>query len=438
MSYRLQGRVIARLSLVAIVSAAVTAAGCASVKGNGSSGDGGSNGGGNTGSGASSGGAGHGGSTGSGSGGNNSSGSGGGSGSDGGGCYQAMEVFNPQTPSVYVLVDRSGSEFQNATMGDYFTLRSATLQVIQMLQDKIRFGLGVFHGDHAMGACMPLLETVPIALNNYDAIAAKYNSLGMPAASPIDTPCFAVLPMVKDALMKDAMNSNGPKDVLFVTDGETDFCDNGEAVCPADAVTWAIQDMYAGNPSIGTLVIGLPASMNLNSISATVLQNFANAGAGLLPVVPQPNMNQTFTQTNIYNDCGNSVPAWKTAWQALNKPMNTAIATYGTPTMNATVYKPTAVSQQALADQIAAALKTVKNCMFDLTKVSPPVKVDLMQLDRASVTIQGQPVPRSDTDGWHMVSPTELELTGSWCTKWEDPMTDTIHFDFPCDIIIPS
>jgi hypothetical protein len=341
----------------------------------------------------------------------------------------------PTTPSVFVLVDRSGSEFKDAMTGDYFTLRSATLQVIQMLQAQIRFGLGVFHGDHATGACLPAFETVPIALNNYDAIAMKYNMLGMPAVSPIDTPCFAVLPMVKKALMDDTANSDGPKYMLMVTDGETDFCDNGEALCPADAVTWAIQDMYAATPSIGTLVIGLPTS--LDSIGPTVLQNFANAGAGLLPTIPQPNMGQVFTALNIYNDCGNGEPPWKQAWMALNKSQGSSMATYGTPTTNAMVFAPTAVSQQALADQISAALKTVKSCTFDLA--AKGIKVDLTQLNMAGVTIDGQSIPLSDTNGWHMLSQTQLELTGSVCDSWRNPSTtSTIHFDFPCQIIIPT
>jgi len=172
------------------------------------------------------------------------------------------------------------------------------------------------------------------------------------------------------------------------------------------------------------------------SIGPTVLQNFANAGAGLLPVIPQPNQGQTFTAVNIYNNCGNGEPPWKAAWMTLGKAQDTSMATYGMPTMNAPVYKPTAVSQQALADQIAAALKTVKSCTFDLS--AKMIKVDLTQLGKASVTIQGQTVPLSDTNGWHMLSETQLELTGSFCDTWRDPKTDTIHFDFPCDIIIPT
>jgi hypothetical protein len=432
MAYRLQDRSLGRW-LGVIGSLAVAAGGCAGIKTMSASGSG-TGSGGSSANGGSSGNPGQGGSS-SGSGGTSSpSGSGGsGTGMDGG-CYQATETFLPTTPTVFVLVDRSGSEFMNSTTGNYFTLRAATLQVIQMLQSQIRFGLGVFHGDHGTGACVPDFETVPIGMNNYDQIAAKYNSLGMPTTGKIDTPCFAVMPMVKKALTDDAAVSDGPKYMLFVTDGETDFCDDGEAVCPTDAVTWAIQDMYAATPPIGTLVIGLPSSMN--TITATALQNFANAGAGQLPTIPQPNSGQVFTGMNLYNDCFNGEPPWKTAWMGLGKAALTPMATYGTPTMNAQVFTPSAVSQQALADQISAALQTVKSCTFDLA--AEKIKVDLTQLGKAGVTIQGQSIPLSDTNGWHMLNDTQLELTGSACTTWKNPNTDTIHFDFPCDIIIPT
>ena len=87
-----------------------------------------------------------------------------------GGCMMDQLTYTPTTPTVFILVDRSGSEFANGcpnvTTGPYFTLKSAVESVVSELQAQFRFGLGVFVGDHATGTCTLDWDTVPIALNN--------------------------------------------------------------------------------------------------------------------------------------------------------------------------------------------------------------------------------------------------------------------------------
>ena len=58
---------------------------------------------------------------------------------------------------------------------------------------------------------------------------------------------------------------------------------------------------------------------------------------------------------------------------------------------------------------------------------------------RALVLVQELPrteVPLDDTNGWKMNTDSELELTGTACNTWRDPKTDTIEFNFPCEIFI--
>jgi hypothetical protein len=339
--------------------------------------------------------------------------------------------FEPKVPTVFVLVDRSGSEFDSATTGTYFTLRAAALQVIQKLQADVRFGFGAFVGDHASGACVAAFDQVPIAQNNYDAIAAKYTALGplQPYGSKADTPAEAIIPKVKKLLMDDT--GVGQKYMMFVTDSESDFCDDGSALCPADAVTFLIQDMYASG--FGTLVIGLPTAVS--SISAGVLKNFANAGAG--QAVINPPGSGAATLQDIYNQCaGAGNGAWKTMWTAAGRTGLTPLATYGPTAGTAMVYTPASTSQQALADQISLALANVKSCTFDL--MANKISVDLKQLSKASVLIDGVVIPLSDTNGWHMTSPTQLELVGTGCDTWRQQNATTIDFNFPCEIIIPG
>jgi hypothetical protein len=180
----------------------------------------------------------------------------------------------------------------------------------------------------------------------------------------------------------------------------------------------------------GTLVIGLPTS--LNSISPNVLQGLANAGADLPVAVPTGS--GATTAQDVHNQCA-SDNGWSTAATAATLTTPT-FTTYSPTGGNATVFSPTSTSQQALADQISAALNTVKSCSFDLTG---KIKVDLTQLSKASVLIDGVAVPLSDSNGWHMIDAVTLELTGDTCNTWRNSTTaQDIEFDFPCEIIIPT
>lgn len=385
-------------------------------------------------------------------------GAGGGFNPDAMACQTKDIQFLPQIPDVYVLVDRSGSEFDKSTCssttnsytgGDFFKLKTAVLQVVKNLQDQVRFGFGSFVGASATGACAPQLtpapSALPIDLHNYDAINAIYSPLGSlsPCGAKADTPAVLVMPTIESALLAEPATATNPmtneqymignKYILFVTDSETDFCDDGEALCPADAVTWKIQDMY--KQGIGTLIIGLPASASSgSSIAASALQNFANAGAGQ-PVAPITGT----TETQAHNDC-QGVPGYASVWSQANpgQSINTdivPIATYSATGGNAKVYAPTSASDvQALTDQLTMAIQGVKSCTFDLTGF----KIDRTKLSEAGVLINGKllDLDPNNGNGWNMVSDTELQLFGTACDTWRLPASTDIKFDFPCDIVI--
>jgi hypothetical protein len=354
-------------------------------------------------------------------------------------CQQASYTFAPKIPTVYVVADRSGSEFDSptSTTGTYFTLRAAVLQVIQQLQTasaQIRFGLGLFVGTHATGQCVPDFETVPIDMDNYAAIAAKYNSLAQlqPPGAKADTPAAAVIPMVKAALLADTAGT-GQKYMMFVTDSETDFCDDGNFLCAVDAVTFEIQDLYAAG--IGTLVIGLP-STGAQTTAPAILQSFANAGAGL--TVALPPVGGLSVPSDISSQCAGSAGSADSWAGFLAASGHTgAIATYGSPAGKATVYTPSSTSTADLATQISAAISGVKSCTFDLSNVNgKSIKVDLTQLASAHVLIQSAQIPQDATNGWSMSSQTQLLLNGTACKTWETPGNDNIDFQFPCQSII--
>jgi hypothetical protein len=350
------------------------------------------------------------------------------------GCQQAQRTFVPQIPTVFVLVDRSGSMFDENPRGSglnaWGSLRRGVLQVIAELQSDIRFGFGAFSGQ---GSTCPDMPSTGLALDNEPAIAALYQSL---ERSPYkDTPTLGALTAVAERLWSDPVV--GAKYVLFVTDGQPDYCDDGDPLCAPDSVVGRLQRMAAGlgddgvqNEPIRTLVFGIDSP--LSAISPEVLAAFANAGAAE-PVAPL-----VAGATAVYDQC-NRVPGWAADFATTGKEAvrGATAGDYSPIGGTATVYRPDPNDQAELVEQIRAALAGVKSCAFDLGGDGVQVDVDRPDLgELAHVTIDGADVPFDATDGWHMLSGTTVQLEGAACERWRVPGETSIAFDFPCDVIV--
>jgi hypothetical protein len=343
-------------------------------------------------------------------------------------CQQASVTFVPRAPSVFILVDRSGSEFTSETTGPYFSTRSALLQAISDLHadQEMRIGFGAFVGSNTTGTCQPQLDSVPIAANNYAAIAAQYNALGplLPyGLVKMSGPATAILPTVKVALQNDL--GGGQKFLLLATDGGTDFCDDGNTLCPQDAVTSILQDMFAAG--IGTVVFA-PPSQSSSAISTAALQGFANAGAGQTVAVA-PGLT---SPADIHAQCSSTV-AWNAQWTSADRSGNTAIASYGSPGGTAPVYASEPGSD--LTAQAKAAIASLRSCAFDLGNAH--THIDRSHLDRAHVKIGGAEVPLDETNGWSLAaSDAAILLNGTACSSWRTPDQTSIDFQIPCDLLL--
>ena len=243
-----------------------------------------------------------------------------------------------------------------------------------------------------------------------------------------ETPVIQVLPLVQGLLEKP--ENDGDKYVLFVTDGEPDFCDNGDSKCAMDAVVGGVQKLAAAG--IHTLVFGIGSSIIADS--GAFLQALANAGASLPP--PTPFAAMTKEQDVCYACKG--VQPWLGQWPTGKMPDcatvgQQTLGAYGTTAANATVYNPDPANQAKLTAQIASVVSGIKSCTFDL---GGDISVNLALLEQASVSIEGQKLPLAQDNGWRMNSPTQVELVGSACTTWNDPKNTHIDFDFPCEIIV--
>ena len=353
--------------------------------------------------------------------------------SDGGLC-RVFEVRPEATvPTVYLLVDRSGSMFQclnskpavadgdgglrcDPTDNTWSVLKTSVLQTVQDLQSVIRFGFGAFAGEQG-GTC-PDLNQVPSALSNYNAIATLYN--GLPAPTKGETPTSRVLATVRTLLAGDP--SPGPKYVLFVTDGEPDYCDDSNALCAIDSAVWQLQLLRAAG--VPTFVFGIQST--LSTISGTTLQAFANAGANaaVAPLKSDPN--------EVFYECQGNSTAWKSDWMAAGRTGMMPIATYTAGGGNARLYRPDPTNPQALTDLLSLTISGVKSCTFDLAN---GLSVDLGQLGQVKVIVEGQNLAHDASNGWTMASETRLVLAGTACDLWRKPATRSIDFQFPCGVV---
>jgi hypothetical protein len=391
-----------------------------------------------------------------------SSGSGGtspaGTGGTGGICQTADFKFTPKIPTAYLVVDRSGSMFHClstsqpvcSTKSDssWSKLKDAIEGVIAMLDSQVRFGFTTIYGTNPnSGGSCPVLngtlsDNVPPALNNAAAIKTLYDGLAWPAEADSSTPGKKLESPASEALAAAAKaltadTTPGDKYMIFITDGQEDYCDDSLDICASDSTVWRLQNAFAAN--IKTIVFGLQTSQF--NLPAGVLQAFANAGAGEATVAP---LHGTGAITDLYYQCNGGgangglwpmdlVTAGKTA--AAGVSLGTYSATAG-PTMP---YQPNAADATQLATQLAAALSGVKSCTFDLSDVGgKAIKVDTSKLSQAHVLIEGSEIPLSATNGWNvdMSAPTTLVLSGTACTTWRMPDNNDISFNFPCSSII--
>jgi hypothetical protein len=381
---------------------------------------------------------------------------------DAGACQMKDYTFEPKIPTVVLLVDRSGSMFDCTSTSNaepscadindtaWTKLKAGVLPIVEQLQHEVRFGFATITGSNPQyGGTCPILSPVAPALDNYAAIASVYNGLAPGPNSTqrgvkYETPTRMLLEMVGAQLAQDP--SPGDKFVLFVTDGEPDYCGDENALCPPDGVVWQLQRLKQAG--ITTIVIGIRATF-ATDLPAGVLEAFANAGAG--EPTRAPLRTGATMVTDFFDQCFNpdaepysapkgwttdllSIPANAGCMADRNSCRGRTLGTYAATAGPTQPYRPDVTNQQALVAQLSAALSGVKSCVFDLT----PVKVDRNQLAKASVLIEGVPVPLdpASANGWNMTTDIQLQLFGSACDTWRDPNKKNIQFNFPCEIIV--
>jgi hypothetical protein len=94
------------------------------------------------------------------------------------GCQQAERSFEPNIPTVYLLVDRSATMFDPIidNVSAWTALRGGVLEIMRELEGNVRFGFAAFSGAPAAAVggvpqCLLDVPSVAPALNNFSAIS---------------------------------------------------------------------------------------------------------------------------------------------------------------------------------------------------------------------------------------------------------------------------
>jgi hypothetical protein len=342
-----------------------------------------------------------------------------GNGGAGGGCAFSNVMFKQETPSVMLIVDRSSSMEKNfGTDTRWNTLRNALIDptngFVTTLETQIRFGLSMYTGPIMAGGgnpfppmgtggrmssgggggappaatggtpasggsggaateC-PILAGVPIALNNYQAIATEYMAAEPLGNTPTGESIAAIWPQVQ-AL--DPVTFPGPRVLVLATDGEPNTCtsitDNMRGRQNSETAISAAFD--AG---IQTFVISVGSDVGEDH-----LRRIANLGQGF----PVDDRTERFYPANDPSE---------------------------------------------LADAFNTIINGIRACTFDLNGT-----VDRNSASAGRVTVDGEQLTYMDPNGWHLNGNGQVVVDGEGCQKIQ-ASAQGIDIWFPCGVFIPE
>lgn len=175
------------------------------------------------------------------------------------------------TPSIELVLDRSGSMIQNKINGvtRYEVLRNAltgAMGAVTASQAGVYFGAALFAGDQS--PCLNLAGfTAPRVLNNAAAINTLIND-HQPATNG-STPTADALLQVTADFAANPPPSGSPPIILLATDGAPNSCVGGGGTGPSIDATKA-----AYTAGIRTFIVGFAG------LNTQYLQDIANAGTG--------------------------------------------------------------------------------------------------------------------------------------------------------------
>lgn len=298
-----------------------------------------------------------------------------GTGSDGDECPSVTVTPMAQTPTVHLVIDRSGSMDQSfGGTSRWNAVRQAltgTSGVVTQLQDRIYFGATTYSSDRS-GTCPDVVSTPTRMLNNQAAIdqLLRANTL-------TDTPTGESLAPIINDLIANPPSAGSTPIILLATDGLPDTCanvdENGNTVAQNLTISEAQRAFTAG---IKTYILSVG-----NQVGDAHLQRVANAGAGL--------------------------------------DVATGMAPF---------YKANDPAQ--LSAQLSAIISGALSCQLDLTGTIQ----DRTQAEATGIVTLGGTRLMFGTD-WRFVDNDTIELLGTACTTFKNGGA-TLSATFECGLIV--
>ena len=293
-------------------------------------------------------------------------------------CVDLQVDFERITPTVVLLIDRSGSMTQAFDNGlDRWetlvqTLTDPDSSLIERLDTSVRFGMALYSSNGGFGngptprQC-PVLADVDISIGNFASMSTLLTS-NEPRG---DTPTAESMEAIVAELL--AFGEPGPKSIILATDGDPDTCEdpnaNDDDASKARSVA-AVTAAHAEGISTHIISVG-------DEVTASHLKALAVAGSG----------------------------------------------------GDASAEAFTALDTQGLVDAFTQIIGTVRTCDFTLQGT-----VDAGDAARGTVLVDGEALVFGDPDGWAMPDETTVRLQGEACETIQADAA-AISMSFPCDAI---
>jgi von Willebrand factor type A domain len=291
-------------------------------------------------------------------------------------CPAVAFTAKPTTPSILLLLDKSGSmkdnKFGNLTRWEAVgqALVDTTNGVVTQLQNKAYFGATTYD---CLNLQTPRFTAVPRALNNASAI----RTLLTPPPGNSNTPTAAAIAAAVQSFAAAPPPAGSPALIVLATDGQPNHCDsmnaNSNDVFRQESLTATVAAYTAG-------IRLVPLSVASGATAEQHLQQVANAGAGVTAGMP-----------------------------------------------NAPLYKANnAAELKAAFDTIIGG---VVSC--DLTVNG---SLDQTQAAGGDVRLNGRSLT-FNTD-WQLIGDHTIRLLGAACTELKTAANPVVNGTFPCGVVI--
>jgi hypothetical protein len=298
-------------------------------------------------------------------------------------CARGMQITDPVTPTVWLIVDGSSSMNMNFDAGRsrWQTLRSTLMDpggVVDSLQGAVRFGMVIYSGGSSDPTQCVQLVTVNPALNNLQMLSTQYPMQPLGMGTPTDKALDHVvkdLPVVSGPMLD---TRTGPVFVVLATDGQPN--DN----CGGGGILGGLGGGDVEQRVVDITTMGTKMGMQMFVISLAGddmrLQNHLSQVAAA-----------TASKTAPY------VPATQ----------NDLIAAFRKIVGGATC-------QVSLDGMVKQGAECTGNVRLNTTELKC-----------------------NDTDGWKLLDPRTVQLTGTACMSFLASQS-VIFADFPCESFTPQ